>query len=359
MTQAPAAVQKSGLALAVVLLALASGAATAAFGLSIHALPDFFVFWTAARHATDPLLYDSNYLSALQTWFPGPMPRPFVYPPTFLLIAYPFGFLPAVTSYLVWSALSCAAFVLAAQRIVRPAWASALLPLCLPVLMALGYGQSVLFAGAALIAGVAELDRRPRLAGVLIALAACIKPQLMLLSPVLLVGRWQALGAAVVAGAALVLASLAFGPGHWLEWLGALPRFRVVVHQMPLHFINLLDPALGLPAQAIVIAGGVGFALWCARRSPAERIVGVVAGSLCCIPYAVRPDMALFAPSALVWLIGGRSAADWIRRLAGLAMMVGLLGTSVGVAALMVSTVVAGLWPSAARADPPLAEAAA
>jgi hypothetical protein len=331
------------------LFALVAGAATAAFSLSLHAFPDFIVFWTAARHATDPLLYDAAHITAAQAWFPGPGPRPFVYPPTFLLLAYPFGFLPAIPAYLAWAALSCAAFVLAAQQIVRPAWATLLLPLCLPVMMALGYGQSVLFAGAALIAGAAQLERRPQLAGTLIAVAACIKPQLMILSPLLLIGRWPALRAAIATGALLAAASLVFGPGHWVAWLQALPRFQVMVRQMPLKFINPLDPRLGLAAKAVVMAGGIGFALWCARRTPAERLVGVVAGSLCCSLYAVRPDLALFAPSALAWVLGGRAAADWIRRLAGAALIGGLIGTPVGVAALMAATLAAGLWPQAAR----------
>jgi hypothetical protein len=332
-----------GLRWAAVVFAFAVGVATAAYSLSAHAFPDFIVFWTAARHTTDPLLYDAAHMTAAQAWMPGPGPRPFVYPPTFLLLAYPFGFLPALPAYLVWAGLSCAVLVGAAQQIVRPAWATMLLPLCLPVMMALGYGQSTPFAAAALVAGAAVIDRRPQLAGALLALAASIKPQLMILSPLLLIGSWPALRAAAATGCALVAASLIFGPGHWAAWLQALPRFQAMVRQMPLKFINPLDPRLDLPEKALVIAAGVAFALWCVRRSPAERVVGVVAGSLCCTVYAVRPDLVAFAPSALAWLVGGRSVSDWIRRGAGMALISGLIGNPVGVVAFMAATLAAGV----------------
>lgn len=338
--------------------AFAVGVATAAYSLSVHALPDFFVFWTAARHAADPLLYDSAHITALQAWMPWPDPRPFIYPPTFLLLAAPFGALPALPAYLLWAGLSCAALTLAARQIVQPGWATLLLPLTLPVLMALGYGQSTPFACAALIAGAAQQSRRPQLAGALIAVAACIKPQLMILSPLLLIGDWRALRAAFITGCAIVVASLAFGPSHWLAWVEALPRFQVMVRQMPLKFINPLDPRLGLAAKAAVIGSGVGFALWCARRSPAERVVGVVCGSLCCTLYAVRPDLVALAPSALAWTFGGRTAADWVRRLGGLALLAGLIAAPAGVVALMASTVAAGVLRPAAKPLPgPLAEA--
>jgi hypothetical protein len=342
-----------------VLFAFAVGVATAAYSLSLHAFPDFIVFWTAARHAADPLLYDGAHLTALQAWMPGSGPRPFIYPPTFLLLAWPFSLMPALTAYLVWSGSSCAALTLAAQQIVRPTWATAMLPICLPVAMALGYGQSTPFAAAALIAGAAQLARRPQLAGALIAAGACIKPQLMILSPLLLIGDWRALRAAILTGSALVIASLAFGPSQWLAWMEALPRFQVTVRQMPLEFINPLDPRLGLVGKSVVICCGVAFGLWCARRTPAERVVGVIAGSLCCTLYAVRTDVVALAPSALAWVLGGRAAADWVRRSGGLALIAGLIAAPVGVVVFMAAVAVAGLLrPAAAPRSGPPADAA-
>ncbi|HEX3917896.1 MAG TPA: glycosyltransferase family 87 protein [Caulobacteraceae bacterium] len=323
---------------------VAAGMGAAAFNLAHQGFPDFEVFWTAARHAGDPLLYNSDYLTALQTWEPGTGPRPFVYPPTFLLMIWPFGLLPFLPAYYLWAGLSVAAIGLAAWRLVTPGWGAVLVVVTFPVLMAAAYGQSVLFAGAALVAGATLLERRPRLGGALIALAACIKPQLTLLSPLLLLGHWSAMRAAIVAGLALVLASFVFGAGRWLEWLGAVAEFSRTVHQLPLHFINPLSPDLNLAEKAAVVAGGLGFAAWSLRRSVAERLVGVVAGSLCCTLYAVRPDIAILAPSGLVWVLDGRGGGSgWMRRLAGLALLGGLVVTPFGVVAFMLAVALAEL----------------
>ena len=81
----------------------------------------------------------------------------------------------------VFSPQMLSALVLAARQIVRPAWAALILPLCVPVVMAGAYGQSIFFAGAALVAGLALIERRPWLAGVLIAVAVCLKPQVAIL----------------------------------------------------------------------------------------------------------------------------------------------------------------------------------
>ena len=103
--------------------AFAAGCALAAFFLR-YQYPDFGVFWTAARHAFDPQLYDGAHLTAAQSWWPGMTPHPFVYPPTFLLLVWPFGLLPFTLADYLWDGLSCAALVLAARLVVRPAWAA-------------------------------------------------------------------------------------------------------------------------------------------------------------------------------------------------------------------------------------------
>ena len=67
-------------------------------------------------------------------------------------------------------------------------------------------------------------------------------------------------------------------------------------------------------------------------QSPAQRVVGVVCGSLCCASYAVRPDLAVLAPSALAWVLSGRTLAARLRRLAGVALLLGLVATPFGIA---------------------------
>ena len=330
-------------ALACALVAFAAGWALAAFFLP-HQYPDFGVFWTAGRHAFDSRLYDGDHLTAAQSWWPGMTPHPFVYPPTFLLLAWPFSLPPFGVADRLWDGLSCAAFVLAARQVVRPSWAALILPLSLPVIMAAAYAQSIFFAGAGLVAGLALVDRRPWLAGALIAIAMCLKPQVAVLAPlVLLMTSWRAVAGAAACGAALFVGSLAFGLSHWFEWLAALPRFTDLIREMRLPTVNLLASDLPAPEKLLVAGAGVGFAVWSARQAPAQRVVGVVCGSLCCASYAVRPDLAVLAPSALAWVLGGRSVAAWLRRLAGVGLLLGVVATPVGIALCMLTSLVSGL----------------
>jgi hypothetical protein len=329
-------------ALGSALLAFAAGWGIAWLFLP-HQYPDFGVFWTAGRHALDPQLYNGAYLTAAQSWWPGMTPHPFVNPPTFLLLAWPFSLPPFAPATYLWGGCSCAAFVLAARQVIRPAWAALLLPLCAPVMMAAAYGQSTFFAGASLIAGLALLPGRPRLAGVLLAAALLIKPQLAILAPLALLGSWRAASAATLTGAALVVGSLVFGPAHWLQWLDALPRFSRLVSEMRLPLVTLMAPDLWMPGKLLVAGAGIGFALWSLGRDTAQRIVGVVCGSLCCAAYAVRPDLAVLAPSALAWALSGRTAAAWLRRGAGVALLLGFVGTPVAIALFMLASLIAGL----------------
>jgi hypothetical protein len=319
------------------------GAGVAGYTMSLPGgYPDFVVFWTAARHAVDPQLYDPAHLTAAAGGATGLWPAValgYTNPPTFLLLLVPFGLLPYQTAYLLWAGLSCVALVWASAGLVRPGWAVAILPFTIPVLVGAALGQSVLLVVSAFTFGVLQLDRRPRLAGALIAVAACIKPQLMILSPLLLLGHWSALRAAIVTGLLLVIASLSLGPRHWMNWLAQMPGFVHVVqglaaaHRFPL--VSLLSPGLPLVAKLVVIGAGLAFALWCSRRSPAEQIIGVICGSLCCTPYDARPDLVALAPSGLAWLLGAN--ASWMKRATGAALLSGLVGSPLAVALAMLA----------------------
>ncbi|HEX3915901.1 MAG TPA: glycosyltransferase family 87 protein [Caulobacteraceae bacterium] len=332
-----------GVFLTVGALAFFVGAGVAAYAMSLpHGYPDFVVFWTAAQHASDPLLYDPVHLTSAAAQTTGLRPAValgYTNPPTFLPLLVPFGLIPYQTAYVLWSGLSSVALVWASAGLVRPGWAVVILPLTIPVLVAAALGQSVLLAVSAFIFGVLQLDRSPRLAGALFAVAACIKPQLMILSPLLLVGNWSAMRAAIVTGLLLVIASLPFGPRHWIEWFAQMPGFVHTVqglaaaHRFPM--VSLLGPDLPLAAKAVVIGSGLAFALWCSRRSPAEQIIGVICGSLCLTPYDARPDLVALAPSGLAWLLAAN--ASWTKRATGAALLSGLVASPLGVALAMLA----------------------
>jgi hypothetical protein len=277
---------------------------------------DFYVFWTAARHAAAP--YDPAIIAELEKALHITGAWPFVYPPTFLLAIWPFGQLPLAVAYPLWTGLSAALFVYAAAHLVKPAWATLGLFIVPPVVLAISPGQTSLIIGAAVIGGWLMRERRPALAGVLFGLAACIKPQAMILAPIVLWGQWRLVRWAVITGLTLVLASLVFGPGLWLEWPRALADFGRV-----LPATDRINPSAlggGPAAEAALAALGVYIA-WTWRD-----LTGLVAGALCLTPYAHAYDLAPLAPVAMTWLIE-RKRFGWGRAACGAALLAGFVAT--------------------------------
>jgi len=277
---------------------------------------DFHVFWAAAQHWRTP--YDPAVIASLASAPENTARWPFAYPPTFLLLVYPFGQLPIGAAYPLWTGLSAAAFALAASFVTRPRWAAALALVTPPVAFSIAPGQTSLLLGAALIAGFLLIEKRPVLAGMLFAAAACIKPQAMILAPLVLWGRWRTVAAAMVGGGALVAASLVFGAGRWPEWLGAVQAFGGVMG----HTERVNPSALIEAGWWPVLLAGLGIYIALRRRD----IVGLVAGALCCTPYAHGYDLAPLAPLALLWLFEWRRFGLGLAAV-GLTLACGLVAT--------------------------------
>lgn len=309
-------------------LGLAAASFLAAAALAVartgHGAPDFYVFWTAARHWTAP--YDPSTIAAMETQLHLHGTWPFAYPPTFLLLAYPFALLPLKLAYPIWTGISAALFMFAASRLIRPAWAAAVLIIVPPVFFSALLGQTTLMVGAAMLGGWLVLERRPALAGVLFAIAACIKPQAMILAPVVLWGRWRTLEWMIGAGMAMICASLAFGFERWLEWPRALAAFAAIApgadHANPSALI-----ASPWWAAALAVFG----ALFAWRN---KSLLGMVGGALCLTPYAHDYDLAPLAPLAGAWLFQPR-AHGWGHAAAGGALLAGLVATPVAVLAFL------------------------
>ena len=109
----------------------------------------------------------------------------------------------------------------------RRLWAPLLLAVP-AVLMAVISGQTSLLMGALLFTG-ATLGNRPLLAGAIFGVAACIKPQVMVLLPlvILFAGQWRILASAAATGLVLCLAAtLLYGAQIWADWLLSLPGWR-------------------------------------------------------------------------------------------------------------------------------------
>jgi len=280
-----------------ILVAQAVFTAAVAFAVGRQAigqgeLPDFAMFW-GAHHVASP--YDWRALTRLL----GGEVAIFPYPPTFVLLTEPLARLPMAVAYYVWVALSASAMVLALRRIEAP------IVLAVPALFMAGVsGQTSLVIGAALFAS-ATLQSRPWIAGVLLGVAACIKPQAVVLAPVvfLATGQWRVLAGAALTGLALACgATVAYGWRIWIDWLQLLPT---VVTSTDAAFTGRL---LALPGFWKLAAVAVGIAgAWIAGRRGQTRLAMMIAvaatllGSLHSLDY----DAAILAPFALAAILAG------------------------------------------------------
>lgn len=273
---------------------------------------DWSPLWAAGRLATTSAssIYDFDLVSALQHPLIGDSgQRPFVYPPTALLIAVPAALLPFWWSYLLYVISALTLLV----RASRPWAADPLLVIsCLPLFAAAFSGQFTLLVLALILFGLARLDERPGLAGLLLGLAAALKPQLLVLAPVALVagGYWRTIVVAAFTGAALVAATtLAFGMDVWWQWLAALPRFNALFAGAEPLLRNSLSPTaaairngvdpLAVTIAAVGITVPAAFVVFRRSRDLSLRLVALLGGALILSPYAMNYELAALAPVVL------------------------------------------------------------
>ncbi|HEY7248481.1 MAG TPA: glycosyltransferase family 87 protein [Xanthobacteraceae bacterium] len=286
---------------------------------------DFVNIWSAGHQilvGDDPAavydvqLHKNAEAVALGHEFPGEYP--WLYPPTFLLIASLLAFLPFISAYAVWVALTFAGYVASVRAIIQQR-AGILLACAYPgILSNLIVGQTG-FLSAALFGGsLLMLQRRPVLAGCLIGLLS-FKPHLGILFPlVLLAGRhWRAMAAAVATTVLFVLASCAaVGMQAWSAFFQALPvasRTALVEGradwgklQSVFAVTRLLggSEVLGWTLQlALALAVAIVlYRLWRGRVSFDLKAAALAVGALLVTPYLFLYDLVLLA-IAMAFLI--------------------------------------------------------
>ncbi|MGB6537376.1 MAG: glycosyltransferase family 87 protein [Xanthobacteraceae bacterium] len=144
------------------------------------------------------------------------------YPPDIELFTWPFGLMPYLMAYVSWSVLGIVAFVATAARVGGIERKNLpFLALAPAVAVTVFFGQNGLFTAALLIGGLAMLERKPILAGVLFGVLT-LKPQLGILLPIVLLlrGRWRTIAAAAATAVVLIaVTALLYGPEIWIEYL--------------------------------------------------------------------------------------------------------------------------------------------
>ncbi len=332
---------------------------------------DFTLFWEAGRlalardYAAIFLFPNFQHVLALTLHY-NPGPSPFAYPPPALLVLAPLALLPLPLAYGLWVAAGTLLLVLA-LRGAGLNWLSCGLVLASPpFLYNLLLGQNGAFVAAALIAALAQLARRPRLAGGLAAWLL-VKPQMALLLPAVLLGAGKARAIIAACGAGLLilaLSLLAFGALPWWLYLQAtLPEMRAIMDlPFPQGFqasaITLfmlarsahlpIPAALAVQAMAFLVCCYLTFRVWRTNRDFAEQLFITVCLGLLAMPYGYVYDMIGYAAGlALIAQRRGPSftwAMLWIWPAAARDVTVAFLQPITPLIVLM-----ALLWASSAR----------
>lgn len=286
---------------------------------------DFLNYWTGGRLAilgdAAPAYDLARYNALLRDWFsPEQSGMAFSYPPHALPLLAPFGALPYLAAYALWSVLGALGFAAVAlgkapktadKTIVA---AIALAPI---IWVNIIFGQLGLLLAVMFVGALRALPARPVLAGVLLGLLT-IKPQLGLLLPIVLLmtGAWRAIAAAVVTTLALLALSLAlFGSEPWrLYWEHTMPLQWAFVTEMNGFYVNqMVTPytalwTLGLPSQtalavqaAIAVAVAIAVVATLRVEAPWPLKCAVVAfGAVLTVPYVLAYDLTI-PLAALVW----------------------------------------------------------
>jgi hypothetical protein len=307
------------------------------------AFSDFFAQWSFALVArTDDVarIYDAAALHRFQLTLEPALRQffPYPYPPSYLFILWPLGWMPFPVAYLVWDIATLALFLWAVfgTRLRTPMLAFVVLA---PVtVIALSYGQNGLLSSALIVGGLRLMGPRPVAGGVLLGLAT-FKPQLGVLIPLALIGagRWRTLGAAGATAALLVVASgWAFGWALWPAWLDAIGRHAAYVEHAvnnylkPTLMANLLLFGVAPPVAHAVQAGaavGVAGVVWlCFRRGATGlSLAALQVGTFLAVPFVFRYDMPMLANAVLLVVRDRQQAKQQPGLIEAAIIMLGLL----------------------------------
>ncbi|GGF09522.1 hypothetical protein GCM10011611_13770 [Aliidongia dinghuensis] len=283
---------------------------------------DFISFYAAgdlAARGLARLAYDQDlHQSAVREIFGDPrLPYYyFFYPPVFLLLCQALARLPYLAAFGLWVTATTALCYAALRRILpeRRHW---LLFLSFPCLFwTIGLGQNALLTAGLLGFATLTIDRRPALAGALLALIG-YKPHFLVLVPVALVcgRRWRAL--AGFAGTAALLAgvtTLVYGSGIWTVYAAHTDEIRRIFEYGRIPFTGPVSSfaavrVLGGSVMAAYAAQGfaasagalaVGW-LWARDVAPALRFAALAAAMPLAAPVVLFYDLMPLAV-AIAWL---------------------------------------------------------
>jgi hypothetical protein len=233
------------------------------------------------------------------------------YPPHLVFLIWPFGLLGFLPSYIIWCVVGLALYVWVAVAggVDRKYWL--FLAVAPAVTVNVFLGQNGFLTAALLIGGLANLDRRPIIAGILFGILT-IKPQFGLLLPVVLLlgGYWRVIGSAVATTVLLVAATaIWFGPDIWIQyWQKVVPQQSYLLDVAGIKgwpivasaFVNArligLSDNFAWVIQAVVSACAFGAVVWTfwRKRDPVLSLALFVTATFLFSPWILNYDMVVF-----------------------------------------------------------------
>jgi len=212
-------------------------------------------------------------------------------------------------AFLLWVAFSATSLWIVCRSYL-PRSAALLVLLSPPLVNGLSTGQVSAALAAALLWACATHNRIA--AGIAFAVIASIKPQFVIMAPLLFIitNDWKALLTSAATFCLIVAASLiAFGMDTWFVWAASLDNFRDVLHSQQVLGVSATPASAaenyGLPPLPFLIAGAT-FGAWltyrCRNREPLAKSAALACGSLLAAPYALTYDLAAVMPF-LVWSV--------------------------------------------------------
>jgi alpha-1,2-mannosyltransferase len=235
------------------------------------------------------------------------------YPPLFFAVAALVATLPYLWGLTVWLIAGFAAYCVA-LRAILPGPQTLLVASAFPaVFVNVGHGQNGFLTTALLASALHWLDRKPWLAGALIAMLA-YKPQFGVLIPLVLLVtmRWRVMASAVLTGSVLVIISVAvLGLDVWHAFADSTAFTRTVVleqggtgwEKIQSIFSAFrmwgADVQLAYAAQstlAIMLAASLAW-LWHSDAAFDLKASALATASLLATPYVLDYDLVVLAIS--------------------------------------------------------------
>lgn len=263
---------------------------------------DYSVYWRTANQPAE-LAYRLNR-------------QPFPYAPTMLPWIYPLGFVSRMTGYLLVSLAGVVALVLACRPYLTRA-AMFLVLISPPFTRCIRNGQVSAILAALMIWACGASNRI--LAGAAFGVTASIKPQLVIMAPLMLALNrdWRAFLSAGASFLIIVLLSvILFGAERWPEWVASMDYFHRAVSGTNVIDIGASPAAVAesfglnpLPFLALGIASGATLVWFCRDMDPLEKATAIGAGSLLAAPYALAYDLVVVVPFFAKLVPKGRLSA--------------------------------------------------